>query len=450
MSARHLFVLFALFPVAVVGQNRNVLNSPSIHYAALQPPTQPATEPAPESNPTAQPPQPAAEPAPEPNPATAPQQPLAQPTPEPNPSATQPAPQQPPAPVVRIERKPAPTDDADSESAKKNTDTESGQKKDDGEKKDDNDRPVNAAELHNATLWHDPGDIASLDLLYGQGGRKGMPVAPFTFESEDHHGTNPKFDARDANGKKWRVKLGEEARPEVVASRLLWATGYYVNDDYVLTDAEIQGIHLSRGGNLVKHGRISEARFARKPGGQKKIGIWKWKENPFTGTREFNGLRVMMAVMNNWDLKDDNNAVFEDSRNHQDLFLTSDVGATFGTNGLSWTHARSKGNVESFKGSKFIEKTTATTVSFGTPKPPTARLIETFGIGGAKDYIDRAGMDWIGKDIPRQDARWVGSLLKQLSHQQLVDAFRAGHFPPEDIDAYVELVESRIQELSSL
>jgi hypothetical protein len=31
-----------------------------------------------------------------------------------------------------------------------------------------------------------------------------------------------------------------------------------------------------------------------------------------------------------------------------------------------------------------------------------------------------------------------------------VDAFRAGHFPPDEIDAYVELVESRIQELSTL
>jgi hypothetical protein len=440
MSARHLFVLFALFPVAVVGQNRNVPNSASARFIAVQPPMQPAAESAPEPNPTTQPPQPAAEPTPEPNPTTVSPQPTTQPTQEPSPATTQPAPQQSPAPVVRIERKPANTGNAD---------TESGEKKADGEKKAENYRPVNAAELHHATLWHNPGNIASLDLFYGQGGSKGLPAPPFTFESEDHSGTNPKFDARDANGKKWRVKLGEEVRPEVVASRLLWATGYYVNDDYVLADAEIQGVHLSRGGNLVKHGRVSEARFARKPGGQKKIGIWKWKENPFTGTREFNGLRVMMAVMNSWDLKDINNAVFEDSRTGQDLFLMSDVGATFGTNGLSWTNARSKGNLESFKGSKFIEKTTATTVSFGTPKPPTARLIETFG-AGAKDYANRAGMDWIGKDIPRQDARWVALMLKQLSHQQLVDAFRAGHFPPEDIDAYVELVESRIQELSSL
>ena len=50
--------------------------------------------------------------------------------------------------------------------------------------------------------------------------------------------------------------------------------------------------------------------FERKPDGEEKVGIWRWKDNPFTGRREFNGLRVMMAVMNNWDLKDVNNAVY--------------------------------------------------------------------------------------------------------------------------------------------
>src|SRR6185437_1247788 len=90
----------------------------------------------------------------------------------------------------------------------------------------DNDAVLKAADLQNPVLWRDPGNIASLDLYYGQGGKDGEPAPPFTFESEDKHGTNPKFDARDANGKKWRVKLGVEAQPEVVASRLLWAMGY--------------------------------------------------------------------------------------------------------------------------------------------------------------------------------------------------------------------------------
>ena len=137
----------------------------------------------------------------------------------------------------------------------------------------DSDTPIKSSQIHNPVLWHDPGQISSLDLFYGQGGKDHQPEPPFTFESEDHNGTNPKFDVHDAKDKKWRVKLGEEARPEVVASRLMWAMGYYVNDDYVLASADINDLHIQRGADRAKGGHITEARFSRKPSGQKKLGI---------------------------------------------------------------------------------------------------------------------------------------------------------------------------------
>jgi hypothetical protein len=313
----------------------------------------------------------------------------------------------------------------------------------------DDDQPIKGDQVHNPVLWSDPGNIAERDLYYGQGGQDHQPKPPFTFLREDMHGTNPKFDARDADGKKWRVKLGEESRPEVVASRLLWAVGYFANDDYVLPQATVTGLKMKRKSKEAKGDRVSYARFARKPGGQDKIGIWEWKDNPFTGSREFDGLRVMMALMNNWDLKDDNNSVYVDDKNDRQIFLANDVGASFGTNGLSWTRARSKGNIDSFKGSKFITRTTDTEVDFATPAAPVALLTETAGLG-AGPYEKRASLDWIGKKIPRDHARWIASLLAQLTHQQLVDAFRAGNFPPDVIDMYVTLVESRIAELKTL
>jgi hypothetical protein len=311
------------------------------------------------------------------------------------------------------------------------------------------DKPLHAADARRPVLWEDPGDVSSKNLFWGQGGEKHQPKPPFVFKEEDKSGTNPKFDVTDANDRRWRVKLGEESRPEVVASRLLWAVGYFANDDYVLADAEVQNLKLSRGMNWVKHGHLTDARFARKPGGESKMATWEWKDNPFTGTQEFDGLRVMMAVMNNWDLKDINNSVYNDKTNNRQVFLVNDVGATFGTNSLSGSHAHSKGNVESFKGSKFIEKKTETTVNFGTPKAPTGMLVKTAGMG-FPGYKHRAGMVWIGQNIPREHARWIGSLLAKLSHQQLVDAFRAGHFPEDQINEYVALVESRISELKEL
>jgi hypothetical protein len=131
------------------------------------------------------------------------------------------------------------------------------------------------------------------------------------------------------------------------------------------------------------------------------------------------------------------------------MFLVSDIGATFATNTLETSRAKDKGNVNSYVGSKFITKTTPTTVDFGTPGAPTSVLLKSGGVL-AKDYLQRRGFDWIGEDIPREDARWIGGMLGQLSHEQLADAFRAGNFPPESIEQYVDVLEARIAQLKAL
>ena len=91
-----------------------------------------------------------------------------------------------------------------------------------------------AIEHPSAILWKDPADIASRNLYYGPGGGEHQPQEPLTFLKEDLSGTNPKFDVRDATGTKWKVKLGLEAQPETVATRLLWAVGFTTNVTYFL------------------------------------------------------------------------------------------------------------------------------------------------------------------------------------------------------------------------
>jgi hypothetical protein len=309
--------------------------------------------------------------------------------------------------------------------------------------------PIAPSEVHNPTLWHKHANIASLNLVRGQGGASDEPAPPFTFLEEDHRQSTPKFDVRDAKGKKWRVKLGVEARPEVVVSRLLWAAGYYVEDDYVLASAKIQGIHMRRGKKYIHGDEIKDARFSRKPSGEEKIATWRWKSNAFSGTRELNGLRVMMALVNSWDLKDENNAVYSDKKCNCQLFLVSDTGSSFGRNGLHFVSSLSKDSLGAYVKSKFIERTSKTTVDFATPKPSPSLLLETLGIG-IKQYLRRNGMVWIGRKIPREDARWIGGLLAQLSHRQLVDAFRAGDYPPQEIEQFVKVVEQRIAQLNDL
>src|ERR1700747_2127692 len=86
-----------------------------------------------------------------------------------------------------------------------------------------------------AVLWSNPTDITSRNLFYGPGGKDHQPRGTFTFTKEDLDGTSPKFFVRDQDGVKWKVKLGSEARPETVASRLTWGVGYFANEDYFVS-----------------------------------------------------------------------------------------------------------------------------------------------------------------------------------------------------------------------
>ena len=72
-------------------------------------------------------------------------------------------------------------------------------------------KDVGAGKADAATLperiWRDPGDMASLDLTYGAGGKVHAPdpTGTFTFVSEDPLATSPKFDIADGQGVEWKV-----------------------------------------------------------------------------------------------------------------------------------------------------------------------------------------------------------------------------------------------------
>jgi hypothetical protein len=307
---------------------------------------------------------------------------------------------------------------------------------------------VESTESLPAVLWRNPDDIASRNLYYGPGGEKHQPHTTYTFVKEDLNGTNPKFVVEDENGVKWKVKLGEEARPETVATRLVWAVGYFTNEDYFVPDLKVQNMpaHLHRGQQLVSpDGSVHNVRLKRELKHEKKIGDWRWRKDPFQGTRELNGLRVMMAVINNWDLKDDNNSVYEDKDGGQRIFAVSDLGSSFGTAGPAWPHTKSKGNLESYSNSKFIAKVKPEYVDFNVPAGPDYHYLLNL-----KEYFQRRGLRWIGQRIPRSDAKWMGDLLGQLSHGQIEDAFRAAGYGPSEVDGFTAVVERRIAALKAL
>jgi hypothetical protein len=298
-----------------------------------------------------------------------------------------------------------------------------------------------------AVLWEDPVDIATRDMINGPGGADHQPKEPFNFDKEDMNGTSPKFVITDANGVKWKVKLGEESHPETVASRLVWAAGYFADEEYFLPAFHIDNVQsLRRGEKYIEpNGIVHDARLKRYLKGEEKNGSWKWKANPFTGTREFNGLRVMMALINNWDLKDVNNTIYDYEGKR--IYLVSDLGASFGTTGRSVTRAESKGNLANYteSESKFITHVAPPVVDFGVPsRPALIHVLEP------SEFKSRVDMEWIGKQIPIADARWIGSILAKLSPEQIQAAFGAAGYSPQEVVGFSAIVEERIADLNKL
>jgi hypothetical protein len=296
-----------------------------------------------------------------------------------------------------------------------------------------------------AVIWRDSGDVSSLNVLYGAGGQAHAPDphGQYMFLEEDLDGTNPKFTVRDADGTEWKVKLGEESQSETAASRLVWAAGYFVDEDYYLPEFTVTGLpKLRRGQDFTEpNGIVRGARLERRLKDVKKVGEWRWTDNPFLQSRELNGLRVMMAVLNNWDLKYENNVIYEAGAEQR--YVISDLGATLGNTGNYFT--RSKSVLKHYARSKFIAEKAPEAVDFVLHSRPF--ILTIFDVPHYREY---AGMEKIVERIPRDDARWLGQHLSRLSEEQLKDCFRAAGYQPEDVDGYTNVVRKRIADLNSL
>src|SRR5688572_26575066 len=221
-------------------------------------------------------------------------------------------------------------------------------------------RAQNVNTVPGAIMWRDPGDVASRDLRYGPGAPSLAPVAPFTFVKEDKSGESPKFEVRDARGVRWTVKLGEEAQAETVATRLVWAVGYFAEEAYYYDRVRIRRLpKLCRGMDYVgARGTITSARFEPRRNNVKRGDPWDWDKNPFADTKELNGLKILMVLLNNYDARKENNRVLQVKNPATGELETrcavTDLGATLGKAG-GLGGKRSKNNLEDFLATKFLK-----------------------------------------------------------------------------------------------
>lgn len=290
-----------------------------------------------------------------------------------------------------------------------------------------------AAEQQGATgapiIWRDPGAIETLDLFWGVGSPDRAPKPPFKFVEEVMTGTTAKVVVEDARGDLWDVKLNpEEAHPDVVANRLLWALGYLTQEMYFLHEGTITGgKNLRRAKDFLKNDRFVAARFRRRDPALTSGEGWAFDNNPFKGRQELSGLIILMALINNWDTADTTNKeVMTFKRGDgstEQWYVAKDLGGSFGRfKGPQGTPI--KWHLQAFQADPLIQRVEGDTLvldyqAFGTP--PTR--------------------------VPLDHARWFADWVGRLSEVQISAALKAGGATPAETDGFTKKLMAKIAEL---
>ena len=271
-------------------------------------------------------------------------------------------------------------------------------------------------------FWTAPTNINSRNLYLGPGGAAMRPnLSRIAFLEEDKGGySGTKYRIRDGAGREWVAKIGKEAQSEAAAVRLLWAVGYETEVNYLVPRLTIPG-----------KGTFEDVRLEARPDSEKRQDEWKWEDNPFIGSRQFQGLKIMMLFLENWDIKDSNNEIIQVKGTSKLRYVVSDLGATFGKTGglpVLWTITRSRNNPEDYEKAKFIEEVEGDLVKFRYS-------------GKKKDIFE---------NITVADARWMGNWLSRLSRAQIRDAFRAANYNREETATLSQAVLDRVAQLRAL
>ena len=303
-------------------------------------------------------------------------------------------------------------------------------------------------------LWRNPGDISRRNLTFGAGSAELAPVGPFTFVKEELTGESAKFDVTDARGETWVVKVGPEAQAEIVATRLVWSVGYFADEAYYLERAEIKDLpKLSRGQEYIENRSVVRgARFEPKRKNISRGENWDWEVNPFVKSRELDGLKVLMVLLANYDTSIRNNRVLSTKNSAtgelEVHYVATDIGATLGkVGGLGGK--RSKNTLADFRSSKFVLGVENGMVKFDYDTTP--KKMGVFASIFKPSYrSSQERKERVMQNISVENARWIGSLLAQLSDEQLRDAFRAANYDEQTMNGFVAAIRDRVNQLNKL
>jgi hypothetical protein len=272
------------------------------------------------------------------------------------------------------------------------------------------------------------------------------PSPPFNFLEEHTQGSQPCVSVRDAHGRRWRVKWGDEVRAESFAVRVAQACGYFAPPTYFVPGGRIEGANdLQRSRSCVREsdGSFVDARFQLDDPNVTKLfeeHSWAWDDNPFVGTPELSGLKIVVMLLSNWDTKDrrdvargSNTAIFEhpDARHRREArYVLSDWGGSMGKWGANII-TRGRWDVDGFESQtpQFVTGVKDGRVSFGYAGQRTA---------------DVAG------DIPIAHARWFYDHASTLSNHSLIQELLASGATQDEAQRFARSLLERLHQLHAV
>jgi hypothetical protein len=286
-------------------------------------------------------------------------------------------------------------------------------------------------------LWRDPGDIEQLDFFHGPGGLSGLPRPPFHFLKEHSAGSNPSVSVKDANNRIWRIKWGNEVNTETFCSRFAWACGYFAQPAYFLQEGKIENVqNLQRAQNcLDEECRFQNACFKLDDKSFKKYfeeKSWAWNDNPFVGTRELNGLKLLFLLLSIWDSKDQrdvargsNTAIFK--RKNELHYLIIDWGGGMGKWGNNIL-TRDRWDCSGFESQNrnFVKVEEDRTLVWG--------------------YLGQRTED-IAAGIRVEDVRWFYTYAGRITDAQIRDALLASGATDTEANCFTKALRERLNML---
>jgi hypothetical protein len=293
----------------------------------------------------------------------------------------------------------------------------------------------------NHFIWRDPGAVESLDFTGGPGGRANGPQPPFVFSEELLGGTAAKVIVTDNRRVKWNVKWGPEVKSETFATRMVWAVGYYPEPSYYVRDGYIDSAgavsaRVEKYINGSNRGLFRDARFELRNPAEHALPTSNWSlvSNPFVGKHELNGLKIMMMLLSNWDVKDarssngPNTALIEIGGELH--YVVDDWGASMGKWGDFFT--RSKWDCKGFE----------------SQTPAFVKGIDSNGMVGF-GFTGKRTED-ITRRITVDDVRWLMQYLGRISDDQIRAGLQASGATDEEISCFSRALRSRIDQLTKV